>query len=212
MNTMNLPPIPSRYLELLPASTTTTMAEMLPIARQIDRLRWEEERETPLLSLDELMRSDDDDDIMVVYENIPSKTYLTVNKDKEVPLDPSPKGTHSSKNVTEKCNIQIREDLFEDRSYNILQNQSNDNGKTGLEDQNSYWKMKYEKLLEERKGFLKSLSELLNCQSCQRRLPFNAERIQCCSNGHLICDTCSTRPSFGFSCGEGSCLLNGSER
>ena len=85
--------------------------------------------------------------------------------------------------------MQIRVDLFEDRTYNILQNKPNENGKAGPEDKNSFWKRKYESLVEERKGFLKSLSELLNCQSCQRRLPFNADRIQCCSNGHVYCDT-----------------------
>ena len=113
---------------------------------------------------------------------------------------------------TEKSSIQISADFFEARSFNILQNQPNDNGKTRPEDQNSYWKMKYENLVEERKGFLKSLSELLDCRSCQRRLPFNAERIQCCSNGHVICDTCSSRPSFGCSYGGASCRLTGSER
>ena len=149
-------------------------------------------------SIDELLRSDDEDDITIVYENIPSKTSLTVNKDIEVPLDFSPMGAHSSKkqqekNLTEKSSMQIRVDLFEDRTYNILQNKPNENGKAGPEDKNSFWKRKYESLVEERKGFLKSLSELLDCHSCQRRLPFNAERIKCCPNGHVLCDTCSTR-------------------
>ena len=189
---LNLPPLP----ELLPVGSMTSYSDA---------------------SIDELLRSDDDDDIMVVYEHIPTKTSHTVNKDKAVPLDLSPKGAHSSKKQqekisTEKSSIQISADLFEARSFNILQNQPNDNGKTRPEDQNSYWKMKYENLVEERKGFLKSLSELLDCRSCQRRLPFNAERIQCCSNGHVICDTCSSRPSFGCSYGGASCRLNGSER
>ena len=192
---LNLPPLP----ELLPVGPMTSYSDA---------------------SIDELLRSDDDDDITVVYEHIPTKTSHIVNQEKEdFPLDLSPRRVDSSKKhqekinqTTDKRNIQIRAELFETRSFNILQNQPNDNGKTRPEDQNSYWKMKYENLVEERKGFLKSLSELLDCRSCQRRLPFNAERIQCCSNGHVICDTCSSRPSFGCSYGGASCRLNGSER
>ena len=176
---LNLPPLP----ELLPVGLMASYSDT---------------------SIDELLRSDDDDDIMVLYEHIPTKTSQSLNKGKEVfPLDLSSSRIDSSKKhhekvsqTTDKRDIQIRADLFKARSYNILQNQQNNNWKAGPEDQNSYWKMKYEKLVEERKGFLKSLSELLDCQFCQRRLPFNAERIQCCSNGHVICDTCSTHACY----------------
>ena len=116
---LNLPPLP----ELLPAGSMTSYSDA---------------------SIDELLRSDDDDDIMVVYEHIPTKTSQTVNKDKEVyPLDLSPRRVVSSKKHQKKINQladtrNIKADLFETKSFNILQNQPNDNGKTRPEDQNSY--------------------------------------------------------------------------
>ena len=138
-----------KAIELLP-SNLPPLPELLPVGSMTSAHSGELYREG---------RSSNDDEIMVIYENIPSKTFQdSVNHDIQVlPLDLSPRMTEPPKKqqrceslITETGNIQIRADLFQARAYNSLQNESSQCQTSG-EDRNLFWKMKYETLVEESK-------------------------------------------------------------
>ena len=137
-----------KAIELLP-SNLPPLPELLPVGSMTSAHNGEVYREGS---------SFNDDEIMVIYENIPSKTFhqSSVNHDIQVdPLDLSPRMTEPPKKqhrckspITETGDIQIRADLFQARAYNSLQNESS---QTSEEDWNLFWKMKYETLVKESK-------------------------------------------------------------
>ena len=141
-----------KAIELLP-SNLPPLPELLPVGSMTSAHSDEFYRDG---------RSSNDDEIIVIYENIPSKTFHqdSGNHDIQViPLDLSPRVTEPPKKqhrcespITETGNIQIRADLFQARAYNNLQNESSQCQTSEYEeDGNLFWKMKYETLVKESK-------------------------------------------------------------
>ena len=131
-----------KVVELLP-SNLPPLPELLPVGSMTSAHSDEFYRDG---------RSSNDDEIIVIYENIPSKPLQdSMNHEIQViPLDLSPRMAEPQKKqhrcespINERGNIQFRAA----RAYNNESSQY----QTFREDQNLFWKMKYENLLEESK-------------------------------------------------------------
>ena len=107
-------------------------------------------------------RSSNDDDVMIIYENIPSKMSQDRGSE-DIPLDLSlikidgnKENLKNDSPISEKSILKIRADLYEARTFNILPGvtSSAENEKSRKDDvtkdQNLFWKMKYESLVQER--------------------------------------------------------------
>ena len=115
-----------KVIELLPSNFLPPLPELLPVGSMTSAHSHERNRDG---------RSSNDDEIIVIYENIPSKPFQdSMNHDIQVvPLDLSPRMGEPSKKqhrydsptmTIETGDIQIRADLFKARAYNNLHNEA----------------------------------------------------------------------------------------